>query len=250
MEKICSRFSTKAQKAIFQQHNLDGPKMWCLKFTLHYFFLVFVCSAYVTKQQIRPNSLPSPASKLSTVLQQTSKFDERSTTRFLHRIICGKTKVKYTIPQIEEFISTFRVPVNHPDEESGLLPLRLAIRSGNADLVKLMLRFGASPEGIDKDGEILREVRDSRSAGALKLLTLLLENTANHDAVIALLETKPCTKYSIQYWTRRSRWNTFPADKLTALGIPRLNALKYRVVGQKFAIESVSDYSAYTCHHR
>lgn len=172
--------------------------------------------------------------------KQIPKVDDKSTSRLLHKILSGETKVKYTLPQIEEFISSFKVPVVHPDKETGLLPLRVAIRSGDVDLVKLLLRHGASPEGVDKEGQVLHEVTKSRKPGSLSLLTHLLEWTKDEDTLTMLIQKQHrSTKHSIRYWAERSRWNTFPRNKLTQLGIPRLNSLKFRVVGQNFAIESV-----------
>ena len=201
---------------------------------LHYLFSYFIMVLVTTCSAILKNPPKFPMTK------QIPKVDDISTSRLLHKMLSGETKTKYTLPQIEEFISSFKVSVVHADEETGLLPLRIAIRSGDIDLVKLLLRYGASPEGVDKEGQVLHEVTESRKAGSLLLLTHLLEWTKDEKSLTRILQKQHCgTKHSIRYWAERSRWNTFPRNKLTQLGVPRLNSLKFRVVGQQFAIESV-----------
>ena len=81
----------------------------------------------------------------------------------------------YTSSQIEEFIISYKPVLSMPDETTGILPLRAAIRSDRRDLVCLLLRHGASPGDSDREGMVIREVMASSKPGSLALLTDLLE---------------------------------------------------------------------------
>ena len=132
-----------------------------------------------------------------------------------------------------------------PDETTGILPLRAAIRSDRRDLVCLLLRHGASPGDSDREGMVIREVMASSKPGSLALLTDLLE-TCDTKILRNLLNNgngkdTRIARYSMKYWVERAVGKTpsFSPEKLTNIGLPRLNALKYRVVGQDFALENV-----------
>ena len=98
-----------------------------------------------------------------------------------------------------------------------------------------------SCEVIDKEGSILTEILASNKPGMIFLLTDILEHL--NDLYIRKLhmasELTSKAKYSMKYVINRSLKYILPAEQLVKLGIPRLNSLKYRIVGQDFALESV-----------
>jgi hypothetical protein len=97
-------------------------------------------------------------------------------------------------------------------------------------------------EVTDKEGDILTEILTSNKPGMIFILTDILEHL--NDLYIRKLHlaselTTSKPKYSMKYVVSRSLKYILPAEQLVKLGIPRLNALKYRIVGQDFALESV-----------
>jgi hypothetical protein len=73
--------------------------------------------------------------------------------------------------QIEEKIRQFKIKLSFPDPESGLLPLRYAIRMGRRDVCRILLKHGASASAIDRNGMILYEALETDRPGSLHLLT-------------------------------------------------------------------------------
>ena len=104
-------------------------------------------------------------------------------------------------------------------------------------------------EVTDKEGDILTEILTSNKPGMIFILTDILEHL--NDLYIRKLHlaseltssssssSSSKAKYSMKYVINRSLKYILPAEQLVKLGIPRLNALKYRIVGQDFALESV-----------
>ena len=107
-------------------------------------------------------------------------------------------------------------------------------------MINLLLKYGASPMGRDTEGAVLDEALKSRNPGSVALLTELLSWT-DSDVVTTFTKShhNKATKHAMKYWIQRSSRHLLPAKKLTQLGVPRLNALKYKVVGQDFAIDNV-----------
>ena len=150
--------------------------------------------------------------------------------------------------QIDECINNLKLKVRVVNKMSGYLPLRYAIRSGRLDVIKLLLSRGASPLDCDKDGVLIKEVLESSNPGNLQLLIELLSWCSEDFNVHDLLEQNHITlgRFSMNYFLRRCDTHSFPANKMNQIGLSRLSALKYRVVGQNYAIESIlSDFSGY-----
>jgi hypothetical protein len=100
-------------------------------------------------------------------------------------------------------------------------------------------------EVTDKEGDILTEILTSNKPGMIFILTDILEHLNDlyirklHLASELTTSSRSKAKYSMKYVINRSLKYILPAEQLVKLGIPRLNALKYRIVGQDFALESV-----------
>jgi AAA+ superfamily predicted ATPase len=72
------------------------------------------------------------------------------------------------------------------------------------------------------------------------MLTDLLEGVAKRDVDYIFDNCVNSTqKYAVSYWLNRGRSHILPRQKLVQLGIPKLDSLKYRIIGQTFALEQV-----------
>jgi hypothetical protein len=99
-----------------------------------------------------------------------------NTIRLLCKMITstaqGKPEVfQFKDMQIEEKIKQFKINLSIPDPDTGLLPLRCAIRSGRRDVCRVLLRHGASPLARDHCGIILHEALLADQPGSLHMLT-------------------------------------------------------------------------------
>jgi len=59
------------------------------------------------------------------------ELDEKTKYKILQKMLTKPDPKPFTKAQIEEYIMKFKVSLLKPDTESGLLPLRLAVRSGS-----------------------------------------------------------------------------------------------------------------------
>ena len=205
-----------------------------------------------------------PIKQRSTSQQQPQRkiprIDESTKTKLLTKLLESAWKEsslstssssipQFTTSQIEDFIITYKPSLSLPDETTGILPLRTAIRSGRRDLVRLLLRHGAYPGDVDEEGLVIKEILSSTKPGSLTLLTDILERC--DDQILQKLlcdEDIRVSRHSMKYWIKRGvgKAPSFFPDKLSRLGLPRLSALKYRVIGQDFALESVfSEIASY-----
>ena len=178
-------------------------------------------------------------------------YNVRLLCRMIHQseAINGTKAFKYSESHIEELIKERKIRVDRLNEESGLLPLRYSLRQGRREVALLLLRQGASAFASDGEGMVIKEVLHSTQPGHLHLLTDLLEGIAPSTAQ-ALLDSEITSsssssssgiqKYAIKYWLQRGLFHILPAPKLRALGVPRLDSLKYRIVGQSFALEHIT----------
>ena len=151
---------------------------------------------------------------------------------------------KYRDAQIEEKIKQHKINLSVSCQQTGILPLRAAIRLGRRDVCRVLLRHGACPMASESDGAgpVIFEAARSDRPGALHMLTELLEILP--PAVIRAVTSEAEAggnrlRVAQHYWLRRGLKHTLPPTRLDALGLKRLNALKYRVVGQHFALEQV-----------
>ena len=143
----------------------------------------------------------------------------------------------FSAAQINEYIRRNRVNTMITESDKGLFPLRYAVRLGRRDVVNLLLKHGSDPLGRDNDGVVIDEVLHSSKAGNILLLIDLLSCVHILDTTLMSLKQR---KLSIEYLLARTRSvKSLPRNRLDDLKLPRLNALKYRVVGQSFAIEQI-----------
>ena len=145
---------------------------------------------------------------------------------------------QFSEQQINDKIKEMKLPLAAINIESGLLPLRYAIRTGRLDVVRTLLKNGASPVMRDRDGLILNEALQNSKYGSLHLLTELLQYCDFSEIEEVRKECKP-VKFSMKYFLDRASKHHLPLTKLRMLGLPYLNMLKFRIVGQPFAIEEV-----------
>lgn len=88
---------------------------------------------------------------------------------------------------------------------------------------------------------VINELLRSSQPGCLHMLTDLLEGVSSEDARRILDQEcgAPHLKYAVKYWLHRGFTHILPRSKLLELGIPKLDSLKYRIVGQNFALEQI-----------
>lgn len=73
----------------------------------------------------------------------------------------------------------------------------------------------------------------SDKAGSLHMITDLLEGITPNEIKQILMEKSPnLSRASKKYWLERGLKHVFPVGKLSELGLSRLNALKYKIVGK------------------
>ena len=86
------------------------------------------------------NSFYSPRSQLITPCLSNRKYlsnfniyqelDEKTKSKILQKMLNKPDPKPFAKAQIEDYIIKFKVSLLKPDIETGLLPLRLAVRSG------------------------------------------------------------------------------------------------------------------------
>ena len=116
----------------------------------------------------------------------------------------------------------------------------------------------------DSEGEVFLEALISDTAGSLHILTDMLEsvpptfiastmkkynsqqqkierNNINllNKSNISSIDMRDITinRYSKIYWLTRALKYSLPPDKMNQIGLQRLNSLRYKIVGQSFALE-------------
>jgi hypothetical protein len=150
----------------------------------------------------------------------------------------------FSVTQIDEFLRKNKVNTMIPEKESGILPLRFATRWARRDVVNLLLRHGSNPFAEDSNGIIIQEVINSDRAGNLLLLTELLSALgipADRSVVDNIVNSANLKKLSTDYlFTRSQCESSFPRNRLEEIKVPRLEALKYRVIGQSYALEQIT----------
>jgi len=175
-------------------------------------------------------------------LSGSTVSDPSNQSRLLCRIVSLRQQngkgFQFSDTQIDEKIYKMKIPVIVPNPDTGLLPLRYAIRTRRLDVINTVMKYGASPMMSDADGILLKEIIENRSYGYLTLLTNLLYS-CNPVSVLSIMKESTPSRHSMKYWLKRSMKHILPANKLKSLNAPRLNYLKYRIVGQPFAIEQV-----------
>jgi Ankyrin repeat len=137
---------------------------------------------------VTPSSFLSSTRLLVSSISQkeTPQLDEATKSKLLVKMITKSIPAEFSILQIEEYIRTFKVPLTTPDEATGLLPLRHAVRSGRRDVLRLLLRHGASPTASDREGNLLHEVIASSRPG-WRVPFLYIPMKRNHAAAPMLL---------------------------------------------------------------
>ena len=153
------------------------------------------------------------------------------------------TEFTYSDTQIEEKIRQHKINLSVVDVVTGMLPLRAAIRLGRRDVCRVLLRHGANPMTADSSGPVVHEAVDNNAPGSLHMLTELLE-ALPPTAIQHILQQFPerpghRLRFSKYSWLRRALKHSLPPHRLAELGLHRLNALKYRIIGQSFALEQV-----------
>jgi hypothetical protein len=83
-------------------------------------------------------------------------------------------------------------------------------------------------------GSVFYEALLSDKAGCLHMITDLLEGISPEEIKQILRDKLPdLSRASKKYWLERGLKHVFPNKKLMELGLARLNALKYKIVGKK-----------------
>ena len=81
-------------------------------------------------------------------------------------------------------------------------------------------------------GPVFYEALMSDKAGSLHMITDLLEGIRPDEIKQILKEKLPdLSRVSKKYWLERGLKHIFPLGRLSELGLSRLNALKYKIVG-------------------
>lgn len=170
-------------------------------------------------------------------------------TFVLCRMICQRYQNEngdfdFSVTQIDEFLRKSKVNTMIPEKESGLLPLRFATSWARRDVVNLLLRHGSNPFAEDANGVIIQGVINSDRAGNLLLLTDLLSALGipeDRSVIRKLINSASLKKLSTNYLFARSQSESFfPRNRLDEIKVPRLEALKYRVIGQSYALEQIT----------
>lgn len=175
--------------------------------------------------------------KKNDIPQKMVQLLEKMITR---KEFTGSSEFLYDDTQIDEKIKQYKIDLNVCDKDTGLLLLRVAISLGRRDVCKILLKHGASSLSSDKAGLVFYEALLSDKAGSLHMLTDLLANIPPEQIQIILRDkNKELSRASKAYWLNRGLKNAFPQEKLEELGLARLNALKFKIVGQSFALEQI-----------
>ena len=78
----------------------------------------------------------------------------------------------------------------------------------------------------------------SDKAGSLHMITDLLEGIRPDEIKQILREKLPdLSRVSKKYWLERGLTHIFPIGRLSELGLSRLNALKYKIVGMYYLFD-------------
>ena len=198
----------------------------------------------LSSKDVSPRSSSSISAQLTTIkllLQMMSKrkLDDDSKS----------SDFKYSDGQIEEKIRQHKINLSLMDSTTGTVPLRNAIRLGRKELCRILMRHGASPMAFDKEGQVIYEAVRSDAPGSLHMLTELLESLSPADIQSILQEESHlplegsekeyALRFAKLYWLQRGLKHVLPPHRLADLGLARLNALKYRIIGQSFALEQI-----------
>lgn len=86
---------------------------------------------------------------------------------------------------------------------------------------------------VSNIGSVFYEALLSDKAGSLHMITDLLEGISPEEIKQILRDKLPdLSRASKKYWLERGLKHVFPDKKLKELGLARLNALKYKIVGK------------------
>ena len=102
-------------------------------------------------------SRPLYAAPSTPSLWQYNVGDEQYNLRLLCRMIVqshmnASQEFAYSHFQIEEVLQERKVRVHQVNRDSGLYPLRYSIRCGRRDVMKVLLKHGASAMSDDAEG--------------------------------------------------------------------------------------------------
>ena len=87
-------------------------------------------------------------------------------------------------------------------------------------------------------GPVFYEALMSDKAGSLHMITDLLEGIRPDEIKQILREKLPdLSRVSKKYWLERGLTHIFPIGRLSELGLSRLNALKYKIVGMYYLFD-------------
>ena len=128
-------------------------------------------------------------------------------------------------------------------------PLREGIKIGRKDICLVLLKHGALAMACDCDGFVFEECIRNNLPGNLSILTTLLE-TLSKEECEQILKNSSIMKHVVgrrsQTYLIKRGLQQLPREKLVLLGLPRLNKLIFRIIGQNFAVEVIMRHIA--CH--
>ena len=86
---------------------------------------------------------------------------------------------------------------------------------------------------MNTEGPVFYEALLSDKAGSLHMMRDLLEGIPPKEVKEILQEMHPeLSRASKKYWLERGLKHAFPSSKLSELGLVRLNALKFKILGK------------------
>jgi hypothetical protein len=101
----------------------------------------------------------------------------------------------------------------------------------------MLLKNGASAISTDIKGLVVYEALLSDRAGSSHILTnILCTNPPENIQEILSAKNEELSRYSKYYWLKIGLKNSYPQEKLNLFKVPRLNELKFKIVGQSFAL--------------
>lgn len=119
--------------------------------------------------------LPRPLYATTTApsIWQYNLGDEQFNLRLLCRMIVqshanASHEFAYSHFQIEEVVQQRKIKVHQVNRDSGLYPLRYSIRFGRRDVMRVLLKHGASAMSEDSEGTV-REIVNTRPRRELDL---------------------------------------------------------------------------------
>lgn len=134
------------------------------------------------------------------------------------------------------------------DLETQIGFLRYAIRLGRLDVVKLLLNRGAKPTVIDKIGIIIEESFHD-TPGHFLIFSAVLESLSS-EALSHLGNNRVLSlkmRFSMKHFVHQGLRNPLAIPKLESIELAQLHVLRYKVVGQTFAVEQIiSEIASYS----